>query len=1230
MFETMSIYSLVLMLSAALLFPLAFRYLLGAPHTALLKSSWRLWAVTLPFAALCWYLAALWAQSSRPLITSLTVIMSLLVLFPLVFTFLPIKPHTGLGRHALTLAILLAYASVCWMIKSLFAAATGATLDAQALIFGYLLLCPALAAALLPRPRPIGTGMFILLTALFLYAVGVWATSAFWGTMPALPAWSLPVIVIFASLVMLALPVWITWQARDMPMARRVAAQIISLGRWVLELVGAIGPALLTFVVDYVLAFITIVADYARLFFSAIRWIISVLIPGIGVAVARGSVVLFQLLWRGVKSIPALFWNITVGIGNAVINAVIWFVSVPILGIGRGIIAVGEGLWHGLVNISRWLFRASVWLVTIALPSLLVATPRLLWRAGIWLVTVFAPGVGRRLVAIVEAVVNSAIRLMNGIAHALVAAGRSLWHACVWLVTDLVPGTGLALWHGIRALGRGLARAVVWVVTAALPATGRESVALVRQVGRGLIAIARGVWDGLGALVHGLGRLLPALARGTWRAGVWLLTGLIPGIAQWLLMALRAAGRGITLLARGSLHAIRAAVHALIRAVAWSMTIVLPSIGRGLAAALRAIRDALLASARRLARALVWLITVAPVVAARKMLAAARTGATWLAGLLRDMGRALVWTVTVLLPGIPGASLILLRRAVAVIRGAVYTLRVGFVSMVVAPVLGIGRAVRGVALPVLQRLRTVPLPVFLLSATVFVVVVEVALTWSYIESMIWPPSPPSLRVAGGSNLKSLEPILQRWGLENQVTVQVTYRGSLDIQSSLEDGSIQYDAVWQGDSLWATIGGKGGFLKDSQSIMCSPVVLGVKKPVASRLGWTGNNQVRLQEILDTAESAKLRMFMASPAKSSSGALAYLGFLNSFDFNPNRATRLLRRIERTGDSSGWVRDACRDQYGRCDAMINYESLILEMNQEMVKRGEEPMYIVYPVEGLGMADFPLSYVNKSSAEKESLFLRLQSYMQSDAVQSEIAARGNRVGAGCGRVNETIFKSEWGADLTRATETVQHPEKPVIDQARNLYQTTFRKPSFTVYLLDFSSSMQGSRRAYLQMAMSVVLDQKQAARYVIQGTSDDVTVVIPFAGRTLNDDDIRSWTVSGSDSEELGALLKKIQTQPTADMTNIYTPVARALHLMKEEDIANYMPSIILLTDGESNRGSIEEVKRALAESGLYNVPVFGITFGDALQQQLNELAGLTGGRVFDGTKDLIEAFRQAKGQN
>lgn len=504
----------------------------------------------------------------------------------------------------------------------------------------------------------------------------------------------------------------------------------------------------------------------------------------------------------------------------------------------------------------------------------------------------------------------------------------------------------------------------------------------------------------------------------------------------------------------------------------------------------------------------------------------------------------------------------------------------------------------------------------------------------------------SFRIIAGSGNATFEPILKRFGQQNGIDIRINYKGSLDIMQLLQAGHLDYDAVWDADSLWISIGDEKHIIKDRESIMRSPVVFGIKKPIAQKIGWIGR-EISVQDILDQVEKEKLRVMMTSATQSNSGASAYFGFLYAFAGNPDmltaaslndphlgkNVTRLLRTLERTSESSGWLRDLFLKEYAGYDAMFNYESHIIELNQALVKQDKEPLYIVYPRPGLGIADFPLSYVDHKDAEKEKIFLALQRYILSDRVQEEIAAKGRRVslvGMTPDRVDKAVFNPDWGVDVTKGVNPLRLPSAPVILQALNLYQTKFRKPSFTVYLLDFSGSMAGKGEQQLKQAMRSLLDQKEAGKYLLQGSPEDRTLVVAFNNTIINEQEIKDWFVTGNDAVGMTGLLNEIEAQRPRGGTNIYLPVGYALEFMKQKGIAGRFPAIILMTDGQSNSGSLEDVKSAMQRTGINNVPVYGITFGDASTEQLKELADLTGGRVFDGTKDLHEAFLKAKGNN
>jgi Ca-activated chloride channel family protein len=76
----------------------------------------------------------------------------------------------------------------------------------------------------------------------------------------------------------------------------------------------------------------------------------------------------------------------------------------------------------------------------------------------------------------------------------------------------------------------------------------------------------------------------------------------------------------------------------------------------------------------------------------------------------------------------------------------------------------------------------------------------------------------------------------------------------------------------------------------------------------------------------------------------------------------------------------------------------------------------------------------------------------------------------------------------------------------------------------------------------------------------------------------------------------------------------------------------SVVLLTDGESNKGlssqEFEAWYSALPEADK-GIRIYAIQFGEARAEQLEALASLTGGRVFNATKTpLAQVFKEIRG--
>jgi Ca-activated chloride channel family protein len=506
--------------------------------------------------------------------------------------------------------------------------------------------------------------------------------------------------------------------------------------------------------------------------------------------------------------------------------------------------------------------------------------------------------------------------------------------------------------------------------------------------------------------------------------------------------------------------------------------------------------------------------------------------------------------------------------------------------------------------------------------------------------------PTPFKILAGSGLSTFEPILKRFGEKHCADIQMTYKGSLDIMMMLETGNLQYDAIWDADSLWVTIGDTHHLIKNRESIMRSPVVFGVKRSIAEKLGWIGKS-VSVKDILTAAKNEKLRLMMTSATQSNSGASAYFGFLYAFA-RPNSVLtadnlrdpavrdsvkEILKSINRTSESSGWLRDLFAKDYDRYDGMFNYESHIIELNQNLVKSHRELLQVIYPTPGLGVADFPFSYLDRGDQKKSDIFAKLQEFLLSTPVQKELAAKGRRVGpvgTTPGTVDLAVFNPDWGVDVSRILTPLRLPSTEVIRDALLLYQTVLRKPSFTVFILDFSGSMSGQGETQLKSAMHTLLDQSQAAKYLLQASSADQTVVVLFNDSILNIDSIADWTVRGNDPGQMQALLEKIDGQDPGAGTDMYMPAIWALNLLNANRGCECLPAIILMTDGRSGDNHADALRQTVQRLGHDTVPIYSITFGDADASQLQVLADLTHGRVFNGTKDLLSAFRQAKGNN
>ncbi len=506
----------------------------------------------------------------------------------------------------------------------------------------------------------------------------------------------------------------------------------------------------------------------------------------------------------------------------------------------------------------------------------------------------------------------------------------------------------------------------------------------------------------------------------------------------------------------------------------------------------------------------------------------------------------------------------------------------------------------------------------------------------------------TLRIVAGSENQALEPLVQDWAGRNGVAVEMTYLGSVDISRALAAGKAsEYDAVWPAHSLWIELGDTQKAVAHATSILRSPVVLGVKKPIAEGLGWVGRGDVTVQEIEAAAQSGAFRLSMTSATQSNSGASAYFGFLYALAGNPDVLTldilaepklqedmrTLLSQVDRSSGSSGWLKDSLVANPDRFDAMINYESVVIEANQALVAAGETPLYIVYPANGLSVADSPFGLIDKGDAAKEKAFLDLQAFLLSPDTQGKLSDLGRRaglIGLSADDADPTVWNPDWGVDLKRDIAPIPTPASAVIAEALALYQSELRKPSLTVWVLDVSGSMEGEPLAQLKSAMTLVLDPQAAAVNLLQPSRRDVTIILPFNHTTEE-----ATIVRGGTAADLSAALSRVNALRADGGTDVYGAIGTAVDLLepfqRDGTLGDYLPAIVAMTDGQSETINQEWMEQKLAaEPWAQAIPIHSIAFGAADEEQLKALSAASVGRMFKAGDDIAAALRSAKGYN
>ena len=491
----------------------------------------------------------------------------------------------------------------------------------------------------------------------------------------------------------------------------------------------------------------------------------------------------------------------------------------------------------------------------------------------------------------------------------------------------------------------------------------------------------------------------------------------------------------------------------------------------------------------------------------------------------------------------------------------------------------------------------------------------------------------TIKIISSTDNQDLEEFVMKYATANNVNIEIEYAGTIEIMEKLNLGE-KYDAVWASNSMWLYMLDSNIKTSNSKIISVNPVVFGIRREKAEELGFV-NKDVYLSDILNAIKEGNLKFAMNSATQTNTGACAYLGFLSVLSGKPevltekyledeeikNNLKELFKGVKRTSGSEDFLEEMYIDE--ECDAIVTYETSIISINKKINSKDDQ-LYAIYTEDGVSISDSVFAYLGENNTNKESEFLKLQAYLLSEEGQNELIKTGRRVWYGGIKedVDKTVFNPEWGIDTSKYITPIKFPPTQVIKKSLGMYQSELRKPVHILFALDYSGSMAGTGNTQLVNAMSYILDVEKASENYMQFSSEDRISIIFFSDKvteplTIND---------GADTK---AILKTISSTSPSGGTNIYDTVSKAVDYLDTEDMEKYNVSIVLMTDGEGNNGTYKDMVSAINKA-KNTIPVYSIMFGSASDQQLNDIATLTKGKVFDGRVNLLQAFKIVRGYN
>jgi Ca-activated chloride channel family protein len=482
--------------------------------------------------------------------------------------------------------------------------------------------------------------------------------------------------------------------------------------------------------------------------------------------------------------------------------------------------------------------------------------------------------------------------------------------------------------------------------------------------------------------------------------------------------------------------------------------------------------------------------------------------------------------------------------------------------------------------------------------------------------------------------------------DGPITVNATGLNPGDTQQKILNGQIQPDIWSPGGASWLDLLSQQWQKKygeniintdaqESPSLIKSPVVIAMWKPMAVALGWP-DKAIGWSDIYALStnpqgwaayghpEWGNFKFGHTNPNYSDSGRDAIIAEnyaavhkttgLTLNDVNKQTNRDFVAGVENSVIHYGDDTNAFADEMfakgpSYLSAVVMNESSVVEANTGEKYQLAYPVVAIYPKEGTFVSDHPLAVLQASwvTPAKKNAELVFRKFLLDTAQQKKALQYGFRPGTSSVSIDAPINEAH-GADPQQPYITLLSPPHDVsIVRVSPYHQVD------VMLLLDHSGSMDDEVGKFASAKAGI---KEFVGKF---GDSDKL-------GLTIFNDQSNVVVQMNQLGPERQQVLNSIDNIETGGNTSLYDAIATQQESLQDTHSKD-IKALIVLTDGLDTSSSTMNLRSLIQQISLTGdnagegVHIYTIAYGrDADSKTLNQIAHFAGGKEYDSSPDTI----------